>query len=170
MNVLNGVVLIVVIFQNYIWTNVLQLFFDIDNIVGWLLQALSIWITYIFKSFKGSLLIKTGELDDEFEFLHFFLLIDHLNFFRYVRNPEKPVYRIGVQPVKTKWLQGKYLSGTQKRKFKFKKDEEPYKLKGSLDNFIKPQLPDSETSHENLNTKSVKVTSKSTTIVIGWNR
>lgn len=49
-----------------------------------------------------------------------------------------------------------YLSGAQKRKLKFKKDEQLKKLKGSLDHFIKPQLPDSETSHENLNTKSVK--------------
>jgi len=47
------------------------------------------------------------------------------------------------------------LNRTQKLKFK-EEEEELKKLKGSLDNFIKPQLPDSETSHENLNTKSVK--------------
>ncbi|KAL4143576.1 hypothetical protein QTP88_005894 [Uroleucon formosanum] len=35
-------------------------------------------------------------------------------------------------------------------------NEQLKKLKGSLDNFIKPQLLDSLTSHENLNTKSVK--------------
>jgi len=43
-----------------------------------------------------------------------------------------------------------YLSGASKLKLKLKKDEELKKLKGSLDNFIRPILPDSKTSNENL--------------------